>query len=229
MLFRQASISRRELLARGASAVAGLAAASAMNVPGLAAGVPGGKPAKKMRFGLTAYQLGEHWDLPTMIANCTKTRTFGVELRTSEKYAHGVELEIGAARRREVRKMFADSPVTLVGLASSEKFDWPDAERVKKAIEDTKLYLNLSRDVGGSGVRVFVNDFQRNIPHEQTQAQVAKALNVVVRRRGRLRPAGPFGMSRLGRRPAEHPRDHAASDAAQRPRETQQRAAQRLG
>lgn len=179
MLLRQASISRRELLARGASAVAGLAAASAMNLTTLAADVPGGKPAAKMRFGLTAYQWGADWDLPTMIANCTKSGTLGVELRTSENYKHGVELEITADRRREVRKMFADSPVTLLGLASSEKYDWPDPEKLKKAIEDTKLYLNLSRDIGGSGVRVFVNDFQKNIPHEQTQAQVAKALDTV--------------------------------------------------
>ena len=114
-----------------------------------------------------------------MIANCTKARALGVELRTSENYAHGVELEITADRRREVKKLFADSPVTLVGLASSEKFDWTDAEKLKAAIENTKGYLNLSRDIGGSGVRVFVNDFQKNVPHEQTQAQVAKALNVV--------------------------------------------------
>ncbi len=179
MLFSRTSLSRRELLTRGAQAVAGLAAASALNVPALAAGVPGAKPAAKMRFGLTAYQWGDRWDLPTMIANCTKAGALGAELRTSENYVHGVELEIGADRRREVKKLFADSPVTLVGLATSEKFDWPDPEKLKAAIENTKLYLDLSRDIGGSGVRVFVNDFQKNIPHEQTQAQAAKALNVV--------------------------------------------------
>jgi sugar phosphate isomerase/epimerase len=90
-----------------------------------------------------------------------------------------VELEIGADRRREVQRLFADSPVTLVGLASSEKFDWPAPEKLKAAIENTNAYLDLSRDIGGSGVRVFVNDFQRDIPHEQTFAQVAKALNTV--------------------------------------------------
>ena len=95
--------------------MAGLAAASALNVPGLAAGVPGGKPAAKMRFGLTTYQWGKDWDIPTMIANCTKAGALGVELRTSDHYAHGVELEIDADRRREVRKLFADSPVTLIG------------------------------------------------------------------------------------------------------------------
>jgi len=46
----------------------------------------------KMRFGLTSYQWGKDWDVPTTIANCTKAKAFGVELRTQEKYAAGVEV-----------------------------------------------------------------------------------------------------------------------------------------
>ena len=171
-------ISRRELLIRGAQAATGLAAI-ALSANCRADEAKGPRRGAKLRFGLTTYQWGKDWDVPTMIANCTAAGALGVELRTSDHYAHGVELEIGADRRREVRKLFADSPVTLIGLASSEKFDWPDAEKLKAAIENSKAYLDLSRDIGGSGVRVFVNDFQKNIPHEQTLAQVAKALNVI--------------------------------------------------
>jgi hypothetical protein len=179
MLLQQVLISRRQLLARGAQAAAGLAAAAALKLDSFAADAPAGKRAGKMRFGLTAYQGAKDWDIPTTIANCTKAEALGVELRTSEGYAQGVELEIAADRRRDVRKRFADSAVTLVGLATSEKFDWPAAEKLNAAIENTKGYLNLSRDIGASGVRVFINDFQKNIPPEQTIAQAAKALNVV--------------------------------------------------
>jgi len=138
-----------------------------------------GKRPAKTRFGLTSYQWGKDWDVTEMIASCRKAQVFGVELRTSQNYAHGVELEISEARRREVRKQFADSPVVLVGIASGERFDSPDPEKVKSAIENSKGYIKLSHDVGASGVRVFVNDFHKEVPREKTIEQVAGALNVV--------------------------------------------------
>jgi hypothetical protein len=132
-----------------------------------------------MRFGFTTYQWGKDWDIPTLIANCENAGVFGVELRTSSSYAHGVEVEISAERRQEVKKRFAGSPVALVGIASGERFDSPDPEAVKAAVEKAKGYLKLSRDVGSSGVRVFPNDYHKEVPREQTIAQIAKALNDV--------------------------------------------------
>jgi hypothetical protein len=132
-----------------------------------------------MRFGFTTYQWGKDWDIPALIANCEKAGAFGVELRTSASYAHGVELEISAERRQEVKRRFAGSPVALVGIASGERFDSPDPEALKTAVEKAKGYVKLSRDVGSSGVRVFPNDFHRDVPREQTIAQIARALNAV--------------------------------------------------
>jgi hypothetical protein len=158
-------VSRRGFLVRGVSL--------------LAVGVAAAEKPKTTRFGLTSYQWGKDWNIPRMIENCRKAGVFGVELRTSQKYAHGVELEIGDARRREVRNRFADSPVTLVGIASGERFDAPEPEKVKLAVENAKGYVKLSHDVGASGVRVFVNDFHKEIPREKTIEQVARALNEV--------------------------------------------------
>ena len=170
-------LSRRGFLARtfcvGAGAVAAVALPSC-NVAGT-----GAKRPPKTRFGFTTYQWGQDWDIPTLIANCRKAEVFGVELRTSQSYAHGVELDINAQKRREVKKQFADSPVTLVGLATSERFDWPNAAELEKAIENSKAYVKLSSDVGGSGIRVFPNSFQKDVPHEKTIEQIGKALNVV--------------------------------------------------
>ncbi|MCC6858808.1 MAG: sugar phosphate isomerase/epimerase [Bryobacterales bacterium] len=138
-----------------------------------------GAPRSKMRFGFTTYQWGSDWAIPELIANCIRAQALGVELRTSSKYAHGVELPLPAAQRREVRKRFADSPVTLVGMASGERFDWPDPARLQAAVENTKGYLKLSQEVGGSGVRVFPNDFHPEVPREKTIEQIARALNQV--------------------------------------------------
>ena len=65
-------------------------------------------PAPDIRFGFTTYTWGKDWDIPTLIANCQSARVLGVELRTSGGYAHGVELEISAAGRREVQDRFRE-------------------------------------------------------------------------------------------------------------------------
>jgi len=100
-------------------------------------------------------------------------------LRTTAKYKHGVEIDISDARRREVKTMFADSAIKLVGIASPERFDSPEAAKLAAAIEGAKAHVKLSHDVGATGVRVFPNDFHKEVPEEQTIAQIAKALNAV--------------------------------------------------
>jgi sugar phosphate isomerase/epimerase len=170
---------RRAFLTRGTGAVLGTVLLQSLaRQPAAAAPAPRrAKP--NLRFGFTSYQWGKDWDIPTMIANCTKAKVYGVELRTSDNYAHKLELTSPAAQRAEARKRFADSPVKLVGIASAERFDWPDPAKLKAAIEAAKAHLQLSHDVGASGVRVFPNQFQKDVPKEQTLAQIARAVNEV--------------------------------------------------
>ena len=165
-------LSRRRLFSRGIQAGAGLMSLRC------AAAAPS-KRISKMRFGFTSYQWGSDWDIPTLIANCTQAKAFGVELRTSAKYAHGVELSLSGAQRREVKKRFADSPVALVGIASAERFDWPDPAKLNAAIESAKGHVKLSQDVGSRGVRVFPNDFHKEVPQEKTIEQISRALNIL--------------------------------------------------
>jgi len=129
----------------------------------------------EIQFGLVTYQWGKDWDLPTLIANCEKTKTLGVELRTTHK--HGVEPSLSDSERAEVRKRFENSPVTFVGIGSDERFDNPDPAVVKKAVDATKAFIVLSHDLGGSGVKVKPNDFRPNVPREKTIEQIGKALN----------------------------------------------------
>jgi sugar phosphate isomerase/epimerase len=164
-------LTRREWLGVAAGAVAGGVASPDLLVPAAHAA------ASRMRFGLVTYLWGQDWDVPTLIANCTTAGLGGVELRT--QHAHGVEPSISRAERVEVRKRFEDSPVTLVGLGTNEEFDDPDPDVVKARIETTKAYLQLSADVGGSGVKVKPNDFHEGVPHDQTIEQIGKSLNLV--------------------------------------------------
>jgi len=127
-----------------------------------------------MKFGLVTYLWGKDWDLPTLIANCEKTKVLGVELRT--EHAHGVESSLNNRQRREVKKRFDDSPVTLVGLGTNFAFHHVDHEKLKRDIEGAKEYITLSHDVGGSGVKVKPNDLPKAVPHEKTIEQIGKSL-----------------------------------------------------
>ena len=103
-------------------------------------------------FGLVTYLWGRDWELPELIENCHKTGFGSVELRTTHK--HGVEPSLSAAQRKEVAARFEDSGVNLAGIGSDERFDSPDPQKLRQAIDATKEFIRLSHDVGGSGVKV---------------------------------------------------------------------------
>ena len=128
-----------------------------------------------IRYGLVTYQWAKDWDLPTLIANCAKAKVLGVELRTTHK--HGVEPSLSMQERADVRKRFADSPVKFLGIGSNERYDNPDPAVVTKAIEATKQFIELSHDVGGSGVKVKPDSFHKDVPREKTIEQIGKSLN----------------------------------------------------
>jgi sugar phosphate isomerase/epimerase len=133
------------------------------------------KPA--MKFGLVTYQWGKDWDLPTLISNCEKTGFQSVELRT--QHAHGVETSLSAAQRTEVKKRFANSPVTCVGYGSNFEYHSPDQAKLRENIEQTKEYIKLCKDIGATGIKVKPNNLPPEVPEEKTIAQIAASLNDV--------------------------------------------------
>lgn len=131
----------------------------------------------KMRFGLVTYEWAKDWDLATLITNCEKTGVLGVELRT--QHAHAVETNLSKSQREEVKKRFADSPVTCLGYGSNYEYHSPDPEKLKQNIEGTKAYIELCHDIGATGIKVKPNFLPPEIPKEKTIAQVAASFNEV--------------------------------------------------
>ena len=128
-----------------------------------------------MKLGLVTYLWAKEWDVPAIIRNCTEAGLGGVELRV--EHAHGVTLDLTKEQRKEVRKQFAGSAVEVIGMGTNEQYDWPDPERLKQSMETTRAWLQLSNDIGGSGVKVKPNQFHEGIPHEKTLEQIGKSLN----------------------------------------------------
>jgi sugar phosphate isomerase/epimerase len=133
------------------------------------------KKRSKMKIGLVTYQWAKDWDLSTIIQNCEKSEVLGVELRTEHK--HGVEPSLNSTQRKEVKKRFTDSAVVLLGYGSNVQFDSPDPAILRTNIENGKALLQLSHDVGGSGVKVKPNGFHKSVPHEKTLEQIGRSLN----------------------------------------------------
>jgi sugar phosphate isomerase/epimerase len=165
-------LSRRHFLQRSIAAGIGISAARYLPEFPVAAG-------HGMQFGLVTYLWAKDWDLPTIIANCEKTGYRGVELRT--QHAHGVETNLNAAQRAEVKKRFADSQVECIGYGSNFEYHSPDPEEVRKNIEQTKEYIKLCNDIGATGIKVKPNDLPASVPREKTIAQIARSLNEVGR------------------------------------------------
>jgi len=156
------------------SSVSGLVAGSVQFRPDAFAAA---RRNQELRLGLVTYNWGREWGVPTIIRNCQESGFTGVELRSTHK--HGVEITIDAKRREEVRKQFEDSDVELVGLGSACEYHAADPDVVKKNIEETKLFILLSRDVGGSGVKVRPNGLPADVPVEKTLEQIGRSLNLV--------------------------------------------------
>ena len=129
----------------------------------------------QMKLGLVTYLWAKNWTIPEIISNCEKSGIQGVELRST--HAHGVEITLSKKERREVKKIFKNSNVELVGLGSAEEYDQKDPALLKQAIENTKAFIRLSHDVGGSGIKVRPNHLHPDVSKEQTIEQIAKALN----------------------------------------------------
>jgi sugar phosphate isomerase/epimerase len=69
--------------------------------------------------------------------------------------------------------------VELVGLGSACEYHAADRAVVEKNIEETKAFIDLCKDLGGSGVKVRPNGLPKEVPVAKTLEQIGKALNVV--------------------------------------------------
>lgn len=160
------TLSRRSFLA--ASAVAPVL------IPAVAKAAPAPKAEAKFKLGLVTYNVAKDWDLPTLLKHCKAAEVAAVECRTTHK--HGVEPTLSAAERKDVKKQFADSGVVFWGCGSVCEFHSEDPAVVKRNVEDCKRFVELVKDLGGTGVKVRPNGVGKGMTVEQACEQIGKAL-----------------------------------------------------
>jgi sugar phosphate isomerase/epimerase len=120
------------------------------------------------------YNVPATWDLPTLLKVCKEIGIAAVECRTTHK--HGVEPTLTAEQRKDVKKQFADSGVVFWGCGSVCEFHAAEPAVVKKNIEDCKRFVDLVKELGGTGVKVRPNGVPKGVEEQKTFEQIGNAL-----------------------------------------------------
>jgi sugar phosphate isomerase/epimerase len=127
-----------------------------------------------LKVGAVTYNIAKDWDVDTIIKNFTAAGIEAVELRTT--HAHGVELSLSSAARRDVRTRFEASAVRLASLGTTCEYHAADPAVVARQVEETKSWLQLARDVGAASIKVRPNGLRKDVPEEQSLEQIGRAL-----------------------------------------------------
>lgn len=130
-----------------------------------------------MHLGLVTYNLGQGWDLDTLLQKCAALGYEGVEFRTT--HAHGVEPTLTAAQRAEVRKKLEASGLKWFGLGTTCEYHSPDPQVVQQNIQTSKDFIDLAADIGAQGVKVRPNALPEGVSVEKTLRQIGEALKPV--------------------------------------------------
>lgn len=110
------------------------------------------------------------WKLDQVIAGAVRHGYHGIEFRTDAQHAHGVETTADAAWRREARRKLADAGVEPCCLATSLQF------ATDKVAGEAPARIDLARDLGCRGLRVFCGPRPEGLSPEATREKVAAAL-----------------------------------------------------
>ena len=127
-----------------------------------------------LKAGAVTYNIARDWDLETVLHNLAAAGIEAVELRTT--HAHGVEISLPPAARRDVRARFADGPVRLASLGTTCEYHAADPAVVRAQIDETKAWIQLAADVGAASVKVRPNGLRPDVTAEASLEQIGRAL-----------------------------------------------------
>jgi sugar phosphate isomerase/epimerase len=141
-------ITRRTFLAAASSAAALAAAPIAARAQTLPA-----RDAFKMKLGFMS-SIAQDKTLPELIELAVTHGYQGVEFRPEWKQAHGVELSMTPAQRKEARARFADRGIEISAISPGVKFLNDDRDR---QLEILLRYIELASDLGAPCIRIFAD------------------------------------------------------------------------
>jgi sugar phosphate isomerase/epimerase len=159
--------------ASAAAAMALQSRAEAVSQANASAGMPLNR--NPLKLGLMTYLVGQSWDIPTIIKNLKETKYEHVQLRTTHK--HGVEPTLTKEQRAAVKQQFLDAGLKA-STACTHQYHDADPAVLRRHIEGTKNFLQLTADIGAQGLRVFPNGVpdEGNPNREKVLEQIGKSV-----------------------------------------------------
>ena len=131
-----------------------------------------------MKLGFTTYQLAEKLTFEESIKLAKDSGCAGIDFRTGNVYAHGVETSLTKEERIKMRRKLEDNYLELASINSEFSFDYDEEDRRRASIEGAKKSCELCHDLGGSLVRLFGNLIRTDDAHV-TVKRVAAAIQEV--------------------------------------------------
>lgn len=101
----------------------------------------------------------------------------GVEPRLVSRHKHGIEVDIDATARREVKQKSADSGIEACCVATSCRY--ADPANTQKIVDETLRCIDLAADIGAPRIRVFGGKLADGLSREEAIELVAKSLRSV--------------------------------------------------
>ena len=101
----------------------------------------------------------------------------GVEPRLVSGHKHGIEVDIDATKRGEIKDKFADSGIAACCVATSCRY--ADPANTQQMVDETLRCIDLAADIGASRIRVFGGKLGKGIDREEAIRVVAKSLRSV--------------------------------------------------
>jgi sugar phosphate isomerase/epimerase len=129
-----------------------------------------------MKLSLMTYGLGKHLDRAGLLQALREAGFEGVEWRLDQNQPHGIEVSLDAAGRRQAAEDCRAAGIALAGIASGNRYHVTDPGELRSEIEATKARIDLAADLGAPQLRVFGNNFPKDVPRERTVTQIAQAL-----------------------------------------------------
>jgi sugar phosphate isomerase/epimerase len=123
-----------------------------------------------MKLGFMS-SMAQDKTVPELIDMAQKYGFQTVEFRPEWKHAHGVELSMTKAQRKEVRNRFADSGIEISAISPGVKFLKDDRDQ---QLEKMFQYIDLAADIGAPCIRFFADKLPED-PAERAESHKIQA------------------------------------------------------
>jgi sugar phosphate isomerase/epimerase len=132
-----------------------------------------------MKLSLDTYSIGQDLTMRELLELLPACGYDGVEFRSESGQAHGVEPEIGAAQRREIRALLDAAGLEISCISTSQRYESPSPSERAIVIDRVKQFIDLAADIRCPAIRTFGNDFPPGVAREEVVKYVGESLRTV--------------------------------------------------